>query len=99
MKVPGIHYSSFLSYCKTATYLQCPQGQGVSKMRVTLDRTDGWTMAGSVMGTELHFDPDGSKVEYSKAGIIQYQLVGPFQVEEGLKIVSQKYHQFFENLW
>lgn len=52
---------------------------------------------GSVMGTELHFDSDPSKVE----GVYWYGLVlikdkldGRFGVEDGLKFNSQTYFQF-----
>lgn len=57
-------------------------------------------VAGSVTGTELHFDSEARKVEVGVlvwGGIINEELVGPFQVEDGLKLNSQTYCQFLED--
>ena len=46
-------------------------------------------MAGSVMDTELHRRQHGAGGVLVWAGIIKDELVGPFWVEDGLKINSQ----------
>lgn len=47
---------------------------------------------GSVMGTQLHFYSGASKVEVW-AAIIKGELVGPFQVDDGLKIKRKHFLQ------
>lgn len=106
VKFPGTNYPPVLSYSRTATYLKCPEVQGVqcseTWLKTKLKPDHHWTrhiswniktgprniwrqifqrfyglmrwewlltdqmdgpLAGSVMGTELHFDSDASKVE------------------------------------
>lgn len=61
-------------------------------MKVTLDRPDGWTSGwishGHRAALGLRRHPDGSGVMVL-AGIIKDELVGPSQIEEGLKLNSQ----------
>lgn len=75
----------------TEKYLQRFYG-----LRLTLDGP-----VGSMMGTKLHFDSYISKVELELmvwGGIITGEVVGPFQVEDGLKINSQNDCRFQRTL-
>ncbi|CAJ0958009.1 unnamed protein product [Ranitomeya imitator] len=56
--------------------------------------------AGSVKGRELHSDSDASKVEvgyWYGLRIIKDELVGPFRVDDGVKLNSQTYCQLLED--
>lgn len=69
-------------------------------MKVTLDRPDGWTCDWISHGHRaelgLRRHPDGSGVMVL-AGIIKDELVGPSQIEEGLKLNSQTSLQFLQD--
>lgn len=64
------------------------------EMRVTLDGPDGWARGwvanGQVTPTRLHRQQGGGGVMVW-AGIIKDEVVGPFQVPEGVKINSATY--------
>lgn len=68
-------------------------------MRVTLDGPDGWARGWITKGRSapLRFRrQQGGGGVMVWAGIINDELVGPFRVEDGLKINSNTYCQFLE---
>ncbi|KAI3358234.1 hypothetical protein L3Q82_003229 [Scortum barcoo] len=67
------------------------------EMRVTLDGPDGWPVAESAMMSTLTQTPARWRWVLVWAGIIKDELVGPFQVEDGLRLNSQTYCQFLED--
>lgn len=55
-------------------------------------------VGGSITGTELHFKSATRKVVVVLwAGIIKYELIGPFQVEDRLKITPKPTASFSED--
>lgn len=69
------------------------------EMRVTLDGPDGWARGWITKGRSapLRFRrQQGGGGVMVWAGIINDELVGPFRVEDGLKINSNTYCQFLE---
>lgn len=70
------------------------------EMRVTLDGPDGWARGwiskGQRAPIRLRRQQGGGGV-LLWAGIIKNELVGPFRVEDGVKINSQTYCQFLED--
>lgn len=70
------------------------------EMRVTLDGPDGWARGwisnGHRAPLRLRRQQGGGGV-LVWAGIIKDELVGPFRVEDGLKLNSQTYCQFLED--
>ncbi|XP_070404420.1 transposable element Tc3 transposase [Nothobranchius furzeri] len=70
------------------------------EMRVSLDGPDGWARGwigkGQGAPVRLRRQQDGGGV-LVWAGIIKDELVGPFQVEDGVELNSQSYCQFLED--
>ncbi|KAJ1140490.1 hypothetical protein NDU88_006842 [Pleurodeles waltl] len=69
-------------------------------MRVSLDGPDGWAPGwigkGQRAPVRLRRQQGGGGV-LVWAGIIKDELVGPFRVEDGVKLNSQSYCQFLED--
>uniref|UniRef100_A0A3B4FRD4 Tc1-like transposase DDE domain-containing protein n=1 Tax=Pundamilia nyererei TaxID=303518 RepID=A0A3B4FRD4_9CICH len=77
-----------------------PDYKAISKPIVSLDGPDGWARGwigkGQRAPVRLRRQQGGGGV-LVWAGIIKDELVGPFQVEDGVKLNSQSYCQFLED--
>ena len=70
------------------------------EMRVSLDGPDGWARGWITKGQQVPYRlrrQQGGGGILVWAGIIKDQLVGPFRVDDGVKINSQTYCQFLED--